>query len=116
MCLGCVDRVLAGERLRDLRQCSRCRGPVQGGHDDRVPVCRACVEAEFDRAMAVELAPSAREWLPALRDEWKPRALRPVELSEDQAREQLAALRARFAADGVIVPPAPPRRSWLDDV
>lgn len=89
---------------------------MKGGYEDVKPVCYACVEAEFDRAMAVELAPGMREVLPPLRESWRPRALKPVELSEDQAREQLAALRARFEADGVIVPPAPPRRSWLDDV
>jgi hypothetical protein len=66
--------------------------------------------------MALELNPRMASRLPPLDERWKPRPLKPVLLSEQDQREQLAELRRRFREDGVIVPPsAPARRHWLDD-
>lgn len=114
LCLGCVDRVLAGARL-EPRLCSRCHAVVRGGRQDSTPVCVDCARAELERAAAVEQAPGLAEWLPPLDERWRPRRLEPVKLDENQVREQLAELRRVFAATGRIVPPAPPRRHWLDD-
>ena len=118
LCLPCVERVLFdGARVPAGRQSERCHGPVRGGRDDPRPVCRACVEAELERAMAAEQAPAwLREALPPLLEKWAPRRFRAPALEPAEAAEQLRELRRRFAEDGVIVPPERVRRHWLDDV
>jgi hypothetical protein len=117
VCLPCADLIIHGDLKPPalVRLCATCGNAVRGGRDDPVPVCRDCARARLDRAMAVEQAPSLLDVLPPLDERWRPRPLRPVELSDDQAREQLRALRERFREDGKIEPPPPPRRHWLDD-
>lgn len=126
VCIPCVDLILQGSPMPDdVRVCVHCHEPVRGGRDDPTPQCRRCVEERFDRQAAIEAARHAvvdkaghslEDVLPPIDERWRPRKLKPVELSEEQVREQMRELRRAFAETGRIMPPPPPRRSWLDDV
>ncbi len=118
VCLPCCDRALLEPALLAprSRQCSRCHGSFTGGRRDEVPVCRPCVEAELDRAQALEIAPAwLREALPPLDERWKPRPLALPRLTAVEEAEQDRELRRQFRETGRIFPPPPPKRHWLDD-